>query len=114
MRVSSLPRGGGDRRRRACMRGSCWIRSCAIFALIASILMLRPALSLAADALLDAKRREAAGALALLEEVTKAVDNVYGDQLMMARASDKLGQTSDALRHYRRVIEMTSSSPREK
>src|SRR5437016_4623190 len=80
--------------------------------LLAAGVALRPGHLAAADAVLDAKRRAAAQllhdgkpaeAIALLEEVTKATDTAYADHLLMARASEKLGQTSDALRHYRRV-----------
>ena len=52
-------------------------------------------------------------AISLLEEVLKADDTSYGDHFLMARASDKLGRSAEALRHYRRVMELTSSSPRD-
>ena len=99
-----------------------WMRVIGLGLLLAAALALRPGNLAAADAVLDAKRRAAAQllhdgkpaeAIALLEEVTKATDTAYGDHLLMARASEKLGQTSDALRHYRRVIELTSASPRD-
>src|SRR3954469_5354629 len=99
-----------------------WICALAIAVGAIAALMMRPAASKAADAVLDAKRRAAAQllhdgkpaeAIALLEEVTKATDTAYADHLMMARASEKLGQTSDALRHYRRVLELISSAPRD-
>jgi hypothetical protein len=72
------------------------------------------------DAVLDAKRKAAAqllkdgktaDALTLLGEVTKTDDTFWGDHLMMARACEKLGRASEALHHYKRVLELTPGAP---
>lgn len=89
---------------------------CLIVALLASGAI---AAAPAVDAgVLEAKRKAAAQllhdghyneALALLGEVTAADDKQYGDHLVMARALEKVGRSNDALRQYKRVMELTSA-----
>src|SRR5438105_8311054 len=91
---------------------------CAFAALLLTCLTFRPSPArAAADAVLDAKRKAAAqllkdgrpaDALALLGEVTAADDTFYADHLLIARAHDKLGHAADALRHYKRVLDLAS------
>jgi tetratricopeptide (TPR) repeat protein len=99
-----------------------WIRIVSAGVLATLALALRPSVTIAADAVLDAKRRAAsqlvhdgklAEALSIMEEVTKIDDTAFADHLLMARAHDKQGQTAEALRQYRRVIELTSPSARD-
>ena len=78
------------------------IQSILGFALLLTALCVRPTWTDAAsDGVLDAKRKAAAqllrdgkasDALALLTEVVAVDDKLYSDQLLMARACDKLAQ----------------------
>lgn len=95
-------------------RGLVWT-GCLVVALLAS----PGARAAAADAgVLDAKRKAAAQlmhdghyneALALIGEVTAADDKQYNDHLQLARALEKLSRSNEALREYKRVLELTSA-----
>ena len=97
------------------------IQSVLGIALLLTALCVRPTWTAAAsDGVLDAKRKaaaqllrdgKAADALDLLTEVVAVDDKLYSDQLLMARACDKLAQPADALGHYHRVLELLPATP---
>lgn len=102
------------------MRGYRWTILSMVVGLCAALLVPLRGLSAVPDAVNDAKRKAAAqlfkdgksaDALTLLTEVTKADDTSYADHLMLAHIQEKLGSTPDALREYRRVIELLPGSP---
>ena len=73
----------------------------------------------AADAILDAKRKAAAQlfrdgkfteAVSLTREVLSADDSACSDHLLLARAHEKLGQSAEAIRQYKRVLDLVPAS----
>ena len=102
------------------MRWDRWIVvSLGVVILAVGVMLVPQRTSAAADAVTDAKRKAAiqllkegkpADALSLMAEVTKADDTQFSDHLILAHIQEKLGLNQEAMRQYRRVMELVPAS----